>query len=573
MLVTVVPSTAKNYYFDTRVKINKDTTKYYDTVADITTAIEITKYYDTSLNIKTDINIIKHFDTSICVKSDVTKYFDTSIKTNTDTIHYCDTAIKANAEVKYYYDTSINTPHDTTIHTDTTQINPFNPAPQEEKSGIVSVSINLQELTLSDSFSMDTTDDIQILDYVSGQILDFSYLYRVGETSQQDSILTAKGMYDCDEILYKSINYSYGNKTHTLREHAEKIADALNKRLVYHADNFQHSQTWIGDGQTYESIISSLFGWSSSIPHKAINVFMRAKDNSLNIIQRGMEQTTIDITDTAHTRPIINKSLERTMINYSNSSGAGHDYSRGLYVEPLPFWGTLVFGDAVCSYQSGYLRDETINGDTSYYDYEGDGFGTGKYLSRKTTNHADGSKTVIEYDYEKTKSGVKVLGTETETHTEADGTETVRKTIHAPLGGGFYGTSVYIDGEYQGSSIGTGSPAATASRYLCNQESITLGGANYDGGGNNPLGHGNVLKESANVPSNDKNVMNDYLNDLKWLNRKIKEVVSMDIYNYDHVIDFSERINFKGNEYYLVSNNISQTTKELKQSITLVRWY
>ena len=47
----------------------------------------------------------------------------------------------------------------------------------------------------------------------------------------------------------------------------------------------------------------------------------------------------------------------------------------------------------------------------------------------------------------------------------------------------------------------------------------------------------------------------------------------MDIYNYGHVVDFSERVRFRGHEYYLVSNAVSQTTRELKQSVQLVRWY
>lgn len=61
--------------------------------------------------------------------------------------------------------------------------------------------------------------------------------------------------------------------------------------------------------------------------------------------------------------------------------------------------------------------------------------------------------------------------------------------------------------------------------------------------------------------------------ELKWLNRRIKKTVSMDIYNYGHALDFFEKIRFNGHDYFLVSNEISQTTRELKQSITIVRWY
>ena len=585
ILVTVVPSTAKSFYCDTDVHTQKDTVQYHDTSVKIEASKTPSYYFDTYTHIKQDIE--KSLDTVVKIKTDIRHYYDSSVTIKGNTVHYydtfvstttrqqimrfCDTHISATADTMQHFETCVSIPHDTSFATDTFFSDPFKPVAQREKFGMVSISLTLQELTLADTFTLETTDDINILDYVNGKILDFPYLYRVGETSQQGMVVTAKGMYDVDKILYQSINYNYGNQQHTLIEHAEYIANALGKSLVYNADSFKHSQKWIGDGQTYESIISSLFGWSSSIPHKAINVFMRARDNSLNVIQRGNEQTTIDISDTSHTRPVTDRRIERTMINFSNSNGIGNN-TGSLYIEPLPFWGTLRMGDVVCSYESGYLTSEENQGNITTYEYTGDDFDSSKYLHRKTTQHTDGSKTVTSYDYSKSKSGLLVLGCETETTTDKDGNSTVRKTVHAPLGGGFYGTSVYIDGEYQGSSIGTGSPAAVASRYLANQESITLGGANY-GDNSNPLGNGDSLIEAVNVPTENKDIINRYLAELKWLNRKIRETVSMDIYNYYHVIDFTEKVKFRGHEYYLVSNTISQTTRELKQSVQLVRWY
>ena len=77
----------------------------------------------------------------------------------------------------------------------------------------------------------------------------------------------------------------------------------------------------------------------------------------------------------------------------------------------------------------------------------------------------------------------------------------------------------------------------------------------------------------SKVPTDDTYVLWKYTQATMWLNRKVKETVEMDIYEYNHVIDFTERIRFRGNEYYLSSNKISQTTRELKQTVTLVRWY
>ena len=188
--------------------------------------------------------------------------------------------------------------------------------------------------------------------------------------------------------------------------------------------------------------------------------------------------------------------------------------------------------------------------------------------------HADGSITVTSYDYNLTNGGVKVLGQEEEVTTDKNGNRSVRRTVHAPLGSGFYGTSVYVDGDYQGSSISTGSPAGAASRYLRNEESITLGGAVYSGkekddAQNSSLG----FIDTASFPVEEESILEELTNEIKWLNRRIKETVNMDIYNYPHVIDFSERIRFRGYEYYLVSNTITRTTRELKQAVSLVRWY
>ena len=74
-------------------------------------------------------------------------------------------------------------------------------------------------------------------------------------------------------------------------------------------------------------------------------------------------------------------------------------------------------------------------------------------------------------------------------------------------------------------------------------------------------------------PVEEDSILRELTTEIKWLNRRIKETITMDIYNYSHVLDFTERIAFRGHEYYLVSNRISRTVRELKQTVTMVRWY
>lgn len=479
-------------------------------------------------------------------------------------------------EFVVHTDTCLRLPFDTTFYLPANTGDPYDPfiiPPAREKGGMVRMSIMLNELSLSDAFELETTMPVDVLDGICGTILDFRYHYIISETGWKDSTISASGMYDVDSLLFTPMRYSAGKEKHKASYHAERIAGALSKKLNIAIRDFTHSATWTGGGQTYESIISSLFGWTSSVPHRQINVFLRAADNSINIIQRGYEKNIVDITGVQHTCPEYHRELVRTMWTQDGSAGTAVNKAQNINIEPMPFWGTLTFGDAVCSYESGYLASETVNGEITTYDYEGEPE-TGKYLHKKTVEHADGSITVTSYDYNLTNGGVKVLGQEEEVTTDKNGNRSVRRTVHAPLGSGFYGTSVYVDGDYQGSSISTGSPAGAASRYLRNEESITLGGAVYSGkekddAQNSSLG----FIDTASFPVEEESILEELTNEIKWLNRKIKETVNMDIYNYPHVVDFSERIRFRGHEYYLVSNTITRTTRKLKQAVSLVRWY
>lgn len=484
---------------------------------------------------------------------------------------FSDVCRGARCRVSFFADTCMKKPYDTTFIPANTgkPPSPFVIPPQKAKHGMVSMRISLNELTLSDSFELATTYPLDVLDAISGKILDYQYSYAVGEVDWQDMTVTATGMYDVDRLLYMPMKYSAGSQQHKASYHAEKIAGALGKNLHIDIDDFTHSSTWVGNGQTYESIISSLFGWTSAIPHKQINAFLRASDNSFNVIQRGHERKTTDITDTHHTRPQYHRELVRTL--WSGRSGNGGVYTaQNINIEPIPFSGTITFGNSMCTYASGYLVAEAANGNKSTYSYNG-GTETGMYLVSKNTIHADGSHTTITYKYDTGASGVQILGEEKEVTYSKDGTKTQRLTVHAPLGNGFYGTSVYVDDEYQGSSISTGSPSGAASRYMRNEESITLGGARYSGGSNDA--DGDSLIDEANFPVEETEILKSLTAELRWLNRRIKETVSMDIYNYGHTLDFFEKIRFRGHDYFLVSNDITQTTRELKQSVVIVRWY
>ena len=61
--------------------------------------------------------------------------------------------------------------------------------------------------------------------------------------------------------------------------------------------------------------------------------------------------------------------------------------------------------------------------------------------------------------------------------------------------------------------------------------------------------------------------------EIKWLNRKTQETVSLTIYGFPHLIDFNDRVLLNGAIYFLVSNTASTTPRRFnEQQLTLRRW-
>lgn len=398
---------------------------------------------------------------------------------------------------------------------------PFHVWPAEKpKPGPVSIEINLNEQTLSDSFALETTQEIDINNMISGRIIDFDYVYQIGDVDWIDLTRTAGGMYDVDEILYRMITYKKDSalnikvcaaKTpageigkeiailgstdsaitnwYLLSAHAARIGNALNKRVVFLCDNFKCNSTWTGNGNTYQSIISTLFGWSSSIPHMMINVFMRAKDNTLYVVQRGHELSVIDINDTKHTRPHIKKELERTAWSLgkdSNSSSSTHSgglggYGRSVFSFPIDNNGGVATyeetsnDDGTGTGQALLTYEETEDSVTSYM-YDSDGEGGYLLRLKRTINKKDYTKTETSYLYNKVNGGWVLTCEKETTYGPGDIVQSVRKTTHIPIGNGGVSTHVY-EGErgymrLVSSSVSEGT--GVSNKYRSSGESYAL---------------------------------------------------------------------------------------------------
>lgn len=459
--------------------------------------------------------------------------------------------------------------------------------PQQNISGIQSVTLSLNERTLADTFQMETTSPLEIESAVQGKLLDFDCDFQVEETSQQSISQTVKGMYPLDRLLYMPINIEVTEAECSC--YARNIAEVLGLQLDLRIEDFTPSQNYSLSGMTYQDFISSLFSWTSRLPQRQINVFIRGR--TLHIIQRGYEGQVTDISNWPHTMPTISRKIIRSVWDSATTDGWDRARSDKDY-EPLPFTGTIGIEGITRHYLNGLLTEEETNGSFTEYSYDD------QYLMEKRTHNPDGSTVQTTYTYARTANDI-YLFKETEKTTEATQKEgeaphdrndwtdwlnqnfTTRVTYHAPIGYGWYSTTVYEDKEFQGSSISQGKPGGKSSQFTINEWNRSLGSDyDFDDDDEDDKFKGQALFDTE-FPVKGDDFLRKLTHEIEWLNRKRQEEVSLDIVSpvvkgqatIRHILDFTERVRLDGNEYFLVSNQVKLTPRSLRQSIRLVRWY
>ena len=455
---------------------------------------------------------------------------------------------------------------------------------QYAKTGVQSVTIGLNERTLSDSFQFVTTEPMAIEDAVKGILFDYPYHFLVEETSQRGILWTIKGMYSVDKMLYTALNI--GVTSAMASYYLRQIAISLGLTVQISFEDFQPSQDYSQSGMTYQDFISSLFSWTSRLPQRQINVFLRG--DTLYAVQRGFESSVLDITDWPHTMPVIDRKLVRSVWNSANDDALNNKAHDDKELDPIPFTGTIGIGDISREFVDGLLVRENNNGDVTMYSY------SDEYITEKRTHNKDGSTVLTEYQYARTVNDL-YLFAERERTTEPandgkphdeydwkdwDGKGTERITYHSPLGYGWYAATVYMDGEYQGSSLSQGKPGGKASKFTIDESNLSLGSHYFTDEKEGDTIAGTSLIDTE-FPVTGDGFLAELTKAINWLNRKRQEEVSLEIVSkvsngvpeIQHIIDFTERIRFSGSEYFLVSNQVDYTPRSLRQKLKLVRWY
>ena len=448
--------------------------------------------------------------------------------------------------------------------------------------GIRSFAVTLGEMTLSDTFQMETAQPLAIGDAVRGQLLDYRFSFLVEETMQRDLLQTVKGAYSKDATLYSAIHIFV--KEAQASGYAQSIAAALGLHLHWACDDFTPSQNFEDTGMTYQDFISALFGWTAKLPQRQVNVFIR--EDMLHIVQRGREASVLDVTDWPHSRPTVERRLVRSLWHSGHASEmAGSAYNEED-TEPIPFTGTISWEEISRTYHNGFLTSETNEKGMTRYTYHGE------YLTSKQTHNKDGSTSRTEYTYAETERDVYLVKEWERTtepindgkkHTDYDWTDwnnergTERITYHAPLGYGWYATTVYVDGNLESSTLSQGKPGGKASRFTVEQSNLSLGSC-YSGDDDDAPFASLIDTE---FPVKGEAVLKELTQAILWLNRKTQETVTLEVYaniqngvpDVGHIVDFTERIKFEGKEYFLQSNAVELTPRSLKQTIKMTRWY
>ena len=478
-----------------------------------------------------------------------------------------------------------------------------------------SLTVSMQEQQLTDNVSFVMAGDIDIMDAVTFQAWDYILYCRAEETSKKGVLLSCKCTVDIDEILYQKMAYkipssafewtteyneAYAkyNQLHPTEPvekmpsapasaHITSIAGCIGKNVsLQFSDWISTMSTEVKSGTNYAGLIEELFGWTSRLPHLMINCYIRG--NTLYAVQRGHENNVVTLDGQKLTVHTINKKIMRMTWGSDPDSHTDVEPIYDSWVSdnltPFPFpedEGGGGGGGGVSQGSNNLVQETEIkHGEervVTTYKYKDMGGGKqflveevqNTYIGGELVDHIVTTHKPVSYGqaqiYSTDEDGV--LGSVV-SPTKFDERITPYQYGELMYGGNGY-TEAFVDGAHD--AKGNYYPAvydAAGNRYLVtghtfHKEQI---------GQRTRLNAYALVDTSFPVDGYDK--LQYLTNQIEWLDRKTEESVTLDIYDYPHLIDFNDRIVWNGNTYYLRSNTAMKSeTIVNKQTLEFVRWY
>ena len=469
--------------------------------------------------------------------------------------------------------------------------------PAQDDAFLQSCTVSMSEQQLTDNITFTVVGSFGIQDAVDCQILDYVLRAIVEETTTRGMLTTCKCTVNIDALLYQQLAYSVpeskweytdeykeylrkqggsivtdpdydeaklkGVPSAPASAHITEIASKLGLGVSLHfADFISTMSTEVKSGTNYAGLLQELFGWTSRIPHLMINCYIRG--NTLYVVQRGYEENTINLYGQKLTVHTINRKLVR-------ATWGSDPWSK---TEVKPYFNNWQ------DWIKEPLSEDSGGGGVSYND-EG-------LVEETTVEHGD-ETVVTHYSYETLENGQKFLHQEVATTYNKGVKVDEVTTTHDPV----RSTQSHV---YSTDADGVLGGVVTSSN---NDDRITPwqnehtdysdGTVVSDGNSYYLLkrivyhsDEGEMMKRTINgvsmidtsFPVEGEAFLQFLTEQIVWLNRKIEETVTVDVYDYPHVIDFNDRIIFGGNVYYLRSNTFTKNEKIVnRQSLEFVRWY
>ncbi len=473
------------------------------------------------------------------------------------------------------------------------------------------LSLQLSAKTLSDSFSattIKTFTDAKIGESISGTVLDYNYDFKINETSESGDQISLSGRYSSDKLLYtaysweipmnEKLGFHNGIPIFNASSYLRSICQNLGFTAKTYFMDFAVKSGNTQSGSTYQQFISSLFGWLSDLPHIDYNVFLR--NGKLFVVQRGRERNCISagdgavitITDEANVGGYPTTATRQIRTEWAGKVGwkDAKNIQDEQEAEPVPFTGTIAYGEASLTYENGFLMQRQDGEKTTIYEYIT--INDQKYLRKEETlDEETETADKTEYDYVE-NNDVLYLAKET----RYTGGEYVDEQVNydnavvvitekTPLGNGWYG--IRTENKDTGAvvtSLTQGSPANSVSPYTLKETQKQIS----DFASTMREMRDRILAKLLGVPLISTNYPIDsyfgrseivhLAQETDWLDNAFEETITMTVYNVKrnnipHVIDFTDLIYYHSNYYCLESNNIRQDGDGTVQSIVIKRWY
>lgn len=414
--------------------------------------------------------------------------------------------------------------------------------------GLQTVTFSLNEQTLTDTVNYTTADNYaKINDAVNGDYYNYHFRFKVSDFEKKGAIQTCQCIADIDELLYSQLNYTLDkNKQSYLSEHMLKIGALLGKKVVFNAEDFKLTVDRHQENITYADLIRNLVGWTTRVPHIMINC--RLMGDKLHVSQRGKETNIIDLSETDYTESTIKQSIERVTWGSSPDSKTIIEHKDpGATME---------------------AREQRKNNDSiSEHVYDSD-----HSVEQTIIRNSEPPELVLINYFYKMENGAKFLYLEEEKQYESatdSEMSSFKQTFHTSLGQGQRSTTVYEDGSYIGSGIGNTSGDDSSSMWESKRAWTRTPREWTTEIPGNPL-------IDTSFPLEREDQLIGIGEALQWLNRKTKEIITMNVYNLEHVITFEDLVKFDGADYFLQSNTVTNSEPNRilnQQTITLVRWF